>query len=107
MNKVKMLKDDKYAKRGIFITQCLKGKICEVPEEIAKAFIERGSAIHHKEKQVIEMPKSPVLETQDMDLSGMEYKQLNEMALKAGFVNEGKGRASKVDLIEFLRGQDG
>ena len=106
MTKIKMLKDDKYARKGIFITNCPKGDICDVPEEIAKAFVERGSAIHHKGKPVIETPKSPVLETQDLDISDLEYKELKELAESKGF-QQGRGKPSKDNLIEFLRGQDG
>ena len=58
-----MIKNDRYAKQGMFITNCLEGEICELPCDIAEAFILRNSAIPFIEKQ-IETTKQPVLETQ-------------------------------------------
>lgn len=102
MIKVKMVKDDKYAKQGIFITPCFKGDICEVPEDIAKAFVSRGSAIYEKKEKVFETPKEPVLETQGNNLEGIEYKDLLKLAKDKGFVNDKKGRVSEETLKQFL-----
>ena len=54
---------------------------------------------------IIETPKEPILETKPDSLEGIEYKELLSKAKETGF-EVGRGRPSKEDLIEFLRGQD-
>lgn len=81
MKKVKMIKDDKYAKQGIFIIKCLKGSVCEVPDDIADAFIRRNSANLHNE---IETPKQEKLET-----------QANQEVLEVKKETKGRGRPAK------------
>jgi len=104
--KVKILKSGKYSLDGVNIVEYIKDEIVDIPEASAKMFAKGGLVVFIQDDIentiIIETPKQPVLETKPIDLSDLEYKELKEQAEQAGFVKEGKGRASKEELINFL-----
>lgn len=104
MTKILMKRDANYNIDGIGIkSKAVKAEnVYDVPEWVAETFVKK-MGIAELAKEQIETPKEPVLETQDLDLSNLEYKELFARAKEAGFEN-GKGRPSKDNLIDFLRG---